>query len=42
MFSKKQAETLHINFLYKKVLIIVQNENLQNETQWGAVRVKET
>jgi hypothetical protein len=42
MFSKKQAETFHIYFLYKKVFIIVQNKNLQNETQGDAVRVKET
>jgi hypothetical protein len=41
-FQRNKQKLYIYIFLYKKVLIIVQNENLQNETHWGAVRVKET
>ncbi len=42
VFKEASRNFPHI-FLYKNVLIIVQNENLQNEnSQLGAERVKET
>ncbi len=42
-FQRNKQKLYIYVFLYKKVFIIVQNENLQNEnTQLGAERVKET